>query len=64
MDPKEIGCEGVDWFYMAEDGDKCRHLLNTVMNFPFSYNAGNFLTGCGTTSISGTIIFYAFSWSW
>ena len=33
---KEIGCEGVDWFRLAEGRDKCRSLMNTLMNLPFS----------------------------
>jgi hypothetical protein len=41
---KEVGCEGVDWFRLAEGRDKCRSLMNTLMNLPFSWTAGNFLT--------------------
>jgi hypothetical protein len=32
MDLREIGYEGVDWMYLAEDGDKWWAVLNTVMN--------------------------------
>jgi hypothetical protein len=32
MDLAEIGCGGVDWIGMAQDRDKCRALVNAVMN--------------------------------
>jgi hypothetical protein len=32
MDLREIGWEGVDWMYLAQDGDKWRNLVNTVMD--------------------------------
>jgi hypothetical protein len=28
-----IGCESVDWINMAQDRDKWRAVVNTVMNF-------------------------------
>jgi hypothetical protein len=33
MDSKDIECEGVDWIYLAQDRDRWRALVNTVMNF-------------------------------
>jgi hypothetical protein len=33
MDCGEIGCDGVDWINLAQDRDKCRALVNEVMNF-------------------------------
>jgi hypothetical protein len=36
MDHKEIGCEGVDWIHLAEDRDRWRAVVNTVMNFRVS----------------------------
>jgi hypothetical protein len=36
MDPREIGWEGVDWIHLAQDGDKLRSLVNTVMNLRIS----------------------------
>jgi hypothetical protein len=33
MGIKEIGWEGVDWIDLAQDKDKWRPLVNTVMNF-------------------------------
>jgi hypothetical protein len=32
MDLREIGWEGVDWIYVAQDRDRWRALVNTVMN--------------------------------
>jgi hypothetical protein len=33
IDLKEIGCDGVDWIYLAQDSAHLRPLVNTVMNF-------------------------------
>jgi hypothetical protein len=30
---REIGWDGMDWIYLAQDRDKWRALANTVMNF-------------------------------
>jgi hypothetical protein len=32
MDRREIGFRDVDWIHLAQDRDKWRALLNTVMN--------------------------------
>jgi hypothetical protein len=32
MDLREIGWDGVDWIDMAQDRDKWRALVNTVLN--------------------------------
>jgi hypothetical protein len=32
MDLQEVGWEGVDWIYMAQDRDRWRALVNAVMN--------------------------------
>jgi hypothetical protein len=32
MDVREIGWDGMDWIYLAEDRDQWRALVNTVMN--------------------------------
>jgi len=34
----------MDWIEMAQDIDKCRTLVNVVMNLRAPQNAGNFLT--------------------
>jgi hypothetical protein len=32
MDQREIGFGGVDWINLAQDKDRCRTLVNTVIN--------------------------------
>jgi hypothetical protein len=32
LDLKGIGCDGMDWIYLAQDRDQWRALVNTVMN--------------------------------
>jgi hypothetical protein len=44
VDLKETGWEGVDWIYLAHDRDKCRTVVDTVMNLRFPYNEGNKFT--------------------
>jgi hypothetical protein len=34
MDLQEIGLESVDWNQLAQDRDRWRALVNTVMNLP------------------------------
>jgi hypothetical protein len=44
MDLREIGFGDMDWIHRAQDRDRWRALVNTVMNLGVSKNAGNFLT--------------------
>jgi len=44
MDDQELRWEGMNWIDLAEDRDRWRALVNTVMNLQVPYNAGNFLT--------------------
>jgi hypothetical protein len=45
MDFNEIGWEGVDGTYLAQDRDKQRAVVSPVMSLRISYNVGNFLIG-------------------
>jgi hypothetical protein len=44
MDLWEIGFRDVDWIHLAQDRDRWRALVNTVMSLCVPQNAGNFLT--------------------
>jgi hypothetical protein len=35
IDLREIGWNGMDWIYLAQDRDQWRALVNTVMNLRF-----------------------------
>jgi hypothetical protein len=48
MDLQEVGRRCGDWMEVAQDRDRWRALVNTVMNFRVQKNAGNFLTSCRT----------------
>jgi hypothetical protein len=43
MDVIKIGSEGVDWFQLTQDTDKCRVVLNIVTKFRVMYNVVDFL---------------------
>jgi hypothetical protein len=52
VDLKEVGWVGMDWIDMAQDRNRWRVLVNTVMNLRVPQNAENFLTSWGTVSFS------------
>jgi hypothetical protein len=41
---RELGWKGVDWIYLAQDRDRWRALLNTIINIHFPLKVGDFLT--------------------
>jgi hypothetical protein len=36
----------MDWIDVAQDRDRCRAVVNTVMNLRIPQNAGKFLSSC------------------
>jgi hypothetical protein len=44
MDLQELGCGGMYWIGLAQDGDRWRTLVNVAMNLRAPQNARNFLT--------------------
>jgi hypothetical protein len=44
MDLQDVRHGGTDWIDLAQDKDRCRALVNLVMNLRAPENAGNFLT--------------------
>ena len=49
MDLEEVGRGCGDWMELADDRDRWRALVSTVMNFGVPQNAGNFLISCKTS---------------
>jgi len=49
---KVMGREIVEWIDLAEDWDKWRAVVNTVMNVAVLENAGSFLNSRGTVSFT------------
>jgi len=43
MDPREIGCESVDWMHLTQDRDQWSAVVNMVMKLQCSIKGREFL---------------------
>ena len=51
MDLQDVGRGCGDWMELAQDRERRRALVSTVMNFRVPQNAGNFLISCRTSQL-------------
>ena len=61
IDLQEVGCGYMDWIGLAQDRDRWRTLVSTVMNVRVPWNGGNFLTSCKPVSVSRRILHHGVS---
>jgi hypothetical protein len=52
----EIDFAGVNWIHLAQDRDRWRALVNTVMNLRVPRSEVNFLTCCVSAGFSRTLL--------
>jgi hypothetical protein len=52
MNPRETGWDGMDSIDMAQDRDRWRAFLHTIMNIRVPKNAGDILSSCTTCGFS------------
>jgi hypothetical protein len=58
MDLGEVGWGDIDRIDMAQDRDRWRAIVNTVMNLRVARNAGNFLSNLGRFNFSGRTLLH------
>jgi hypothetical protein len=56
MEFKNTGCEGAHVILLAQDGDKCPTVVNTVMNLRAPHNAMYFFTSLVNVGLSKRVI--------
>jgi hypothetical protein len=54
MDLGEVGWRDVDWIGLAQDRNKWRALVNSVLNLRVPYNAGKLSSGLTTGGLSSS----------
>ena len=52
---------GMYWIDLVQDRDRCRTLVQAVMNLLVPYKAGNFLAGLGPVSLSRRALLHVVS---
>jgi hypothetical protein len=62
LDLRKIRWEGVDWIHLAQDRDRWRAVVNTVMNLRVPWKAGNFLTSWMAVSFWRRTLPHVFSY--
>jgi hypothetical protein len=54
MDLGEVGCGDVDWIGLAQDRNRWRALVNSVLNLRVPENAGKLWTGLASSGLSSS----------
>jgi hypothetical protein len=62
MDLVEVGWGDVDWIGLAQDMDRWRTLVNSVLNLRVSYNAGKLSSVPTTRDLSRSVHLHRVSW--
>jgi hypothetical protein len=62
MDLGEVGWDDVDWIGLAQDMNRWRALVNSVLNLRVPWNAGKLSSGLTSTGISSSAQLHTVSW--
>jgi hypothetical protein len=49
-----VGCGDVDWISLAQDRNRWRTLVNSVLNLRVPWNAGKLSSGLTSSGLSGS----------